>query len=652
MQAQVFHHPRRQAAAELGVSVASLKTMCIKLNMTRWPHRKIASLHQLKSFLLFQPLKEQHLQQEHLAAIEEELAAVQRDPNHTVRSSLTYLRRCVWKRAQRMFLGTGLTYAQMPFGAEPAAHSSGSEDDTEDEEPRARASKAKARIKPSKPSPHHKPSSRPKKRASQSSDDDDVPCRPTRRAATGLRQPTQRQCASPVKFEAIAPATALPPHRKRLSCASPDSQCWPGLLHLPPLAPPAPHLPAGNVTSALATLPSWVPAAPLAPTCPAQACKWLPAPELQLQGFGSTAACLPDGPPATGCRPSSLSSSSSRDSSAMLLKLAGQASVEEDKAAPEHWASVLAGAHFHDPLSTLNGGPAEGCCSSSQLDLGSWHPSPPPATCPLPWQPSPSNQAWCDLNTQGLFQAGKGSSLYASDMQAGPLPLLDVPAATPRPLPTPSWAITAAPSLQPLKTSQSAPITATSLSLVPNLAALQLRLPQTHAPSMDVSPASAAASISLISPHGSCSGPCPPSPCLAPLPPSPFQRAAPATAEFDLLEDPCLALLTGWEDGPDCGQDSPSCCTAPLPLSTHCQPLDPLQLRSHSLPACLGLPWPSQPPSHMAAGLQGARDLPHGPFTSGLAALLDSPGQGLALLGSMLANDSPRALRVDDLLQL
>ncbi|KAL6765359.1 hypothetical protein V8C86DRAFT_2430796 [Haematococcus lacustris] len=92
---KVFHHPRLQAAAELGVSVASLKTMCIKLNMTRWPHRKIASLHQLKSFLLFQPLKEQHLQQEHLAAIEEELAAVQRDPNHTVRSSLTYLRRCL-----------------------------------------------------------------------------------------------------------------------------------------------------------------------------------------------------------------------------------------------------------------------------------------------------------------------------------------------------------------------------------------------------------------------------------------------------------------------------------------------------------------------------------------------------------------------------
>lgn len=87
---------------ELNISISQLKRTCHQLGLERWPHRKLASLHQLRSFLEQQPLRDAHIQQAHLMRIELEMQRILNNPNHVIDPELLALRRYSWKRAQRI----------------------------------------------------------------------------------------------------------------------------------------------------------------------------------------------------------------------------------------------------------------------------------------------------------------------------------------------------------------------------------------------------------------------------------------------------------------------------------------------------------------------------------------------------------------------
>ncbi|KAL6763194.1 hypothetical protein V8C86DRAFT_3130136 [Haematococcus lacustris] len=87
---------------ELNISISQLKRTCHQLGLERWPHRKLASLHQLRSFLEQEPVRDAHIQQAHLMRIELEMQRILNNPNHVIDPELLALRRYSWKRAQRI----------------------------------------------------------------------------------------------------------------------------------------------------------------------------------------------------------------------------------------------------------------------------------------------------------------------------------------------------------------------------------------------------------------------------------------------------------------------------------------------------------------------------------------------------------------------
>ncbi|KAL6747361.1 hypothetical protein V8C86DRAFT_2911733 [Haematococcus lacustris] len=99
---RVYHLPREQVAMEVNISISQLKRTCHQLGLERWPHRKLASLHQLRSFLQQEPVRDAHIQQAHLMRIELEMQRILNNPNHVIDPELLALRRYSWKRAQRI----------------------------------------------------------------------------------------------------------------------------------------------------------------------------------------------------------------------------------------------------------------------------------------------------------------------------------------------------------------------------------------------------------------------------------------------------------------------------------------------------------------------------------------------------------------------